>query len=552
MEECLCGVKALYVCKPCKAIFCNEHKTVHENGKQRIHIFEKIGKKLRFEQQNKIICDILSKLQVVNKCEKLIIDETIRLMAKIQKLHMQALDIIKQKQQRYTMLLINCRKRLRDDQLNEIEQELMKSLVIKDPSSQKFKESFNFYKLEFLQETQKIDQIGSMPLYNALNCLKEDYGLFLETHGDTLRGIEITNDNSHIVSLSVSSIIFWNLQTRTQVACLKPYDIQITCMAITSDCKFIISGCYDSTVRIWSFQERTCVDLLEGHSDIINSVAVSRDNAYIASASRDTTVIIWSLNHRQPASVLRGHTLGVMAVIISRDNKYIVSSSEDMTVRVWDLQQGIEETQLKGHYEIVTSIAITSDNLYVVSGSFDRTFIIWNLKDKRGILSFLVGTYLYPEVCIAITNYDQYIISGSSSGLRIWNIQEEVESVTDRGWVTSIARMFTAKYRRETTKSIMLVAITNDNEYIVTGSFDNTIKIVSYKDLKEIGALEGHTFPVTKVGITSDKNYIISADTCKIVRIWNIQYKKHEAVFTDPFSTSEWNLKYPEIGEFFN
>ena len=343
MKECLCGAKAVYVCKPCKAAFCKDHKIVHENGRQRVHNFEKIGKKLNSELLTVIINDLSSKIQITNQCEKIISDETKRLIAKIQDMHMNALNIIKQKQQRFTMLLINCQKRLRDDELKEIEQELMKTLVIENSPPYKFEESINFFNLDFLKETQKIDQISSMPIAFAKIFLEEYYGLFLETHTCSVKSIVITNGNSHIISSSNSDTIrFWNLQTRTQEAPLRTSGVSILSLAVTSDSKYIVSGCSDNTVRIWNFQERTCEIVLEGHTDTVLCVSVSRDSTYIASASKDTTVIIWSLQHRQQVVVLEGHSLEVLTVCLSRDNKYIVSGSEDMTVRVWNLQRAVE------------------------------------------------------------------------------------------------------------------------------------------------------------------------------------------------------------------
>ena len=167
MEECLCGEKAVYVCKPCKAMFCKVHRIVHEEGKQRVHIFEKIGKKLTSEIRTIIMNDLSSKIQLTDKCEKMLIDETKRIIAKIQEMHIHALNIIKQKQQRYIMLFMDCQKRLRCDKLKEIEQEFMSSLIIEKPSPHSCEEFSTFYNLEFLQETEKIGQISSMPIADA-------------------------------------------------------------------------------------------------------------------------------------------------------------------------------------------------------------------------------------------------------------------------------------------------------------------------------------------------------------------------------------------------
>ena len=258
---------------------------------------------------------------------------------------------------------------------------------------------------------------------------------------------------------------------------------------------------------------------------------------------------------REQVVVLEGHTLEVLTVCISRDNKYIVSGSEDMTVRVWNLQRAVEEAIIQEHNSKVIGITITGDNKYIVFCTQDNTIRIWSFKDKNNI-AILRRDSPFLTACIVATSDDQYILSGSLDTVRIWNIPEEVALAGDKGWVNGIARMFATKYIREIDTSsglrVRTIAITSDNEYIVTGSGDYPIKIWSFKDLKEIGALEGHTHPVVRVGITSDKNYIITVDAEKIVRIWSLQYKKHEAVFKDSEEASMWNSKYPEISQFFN
>ena len=206
---------------------------------------------------------------------------------------------------------------------------------------------------------------------------------------------------------------------------------------------------------------------------------------------------------------------------------------------------------------------ITNNNQFIVSCSEDKSFRIWSLKDKINV-SVLQGDVSLRCACMSITSDDKYIVYNSFHTVRLWNFQEELALASDSGWAQKFARVFSIKDRREIKVSrgdylmVDAIAISSDNQYIVTSSRyqeDYPIEIWSLKnlkELKEIGAFEGHTHPVVKIGITSDKNYIISADTKKIVRIWSIQNKRHKAVFKDSVSASKWNSKYPEISEFFN
>ena len=46
MRDCICGDRAVYLCKPCQEAVCKKHRALHEEGKQREHFYEKLGQKL--------------------------------------------------------------------------------------------------------------------------------------------------------------------------------------------------------------------------------------------------------------------------------------------------------------------------------------------------------------------------------------------------------------------------------------------------------------------------------------------------------------------------
>ena len=87
MDECIgCGDKALYRCKPCKALFCEEHKDLHEKNKNKVHIFEEIGVNLDSKQTEKIVENLILKIKKVKEFKERIILETRTLIQKIEEL----------------------------------------------------------------------------------------------------------------------------------------------------------------------------------------------------------------------------------------------------------------------------------------------------------------------------------------------------------------------------------------------------------------------------------------------------------------------------------
>ncbi len=57
--------------------------------------------------------------------------------------------------------------------------------------------------------------------------------------------------------------------------------------------------------------------------------------------------------------------------------------------------------------------------------------------------------------------------------------------------------------------------------YIVSTSYDGTLKIWDYKKQQLIKTPEGHKYSVTSVTVIPDLNYIVSGSEDETIKIWN-------------------------------
>ena len=127
----------------------------------------------------------------------------------------------------------------------------------------------------------------------------------------------------------------------------------------------------------------------------------------------------------------------------------------------------------------------------------------------------LLEDYAQHVTCIAATPDNQHIISGSKDKtVRIWSLPDrKQEAILENH--TSVVKS---------------LAITSDSKYIVSGSEDRTVRIWNLKDRVQECVLFGHTGCVLSLAITSDNKYIISGSTDKTVRIWSFREKIMEGV----------------------
>ncbi|MBX7206632.1 MAG: hypothetical protein K1X81_14515, partial [Bacteroidia bacterium] len=76
-----------------------------------------------------------------------------------------------------------------------------------------------------------------------------------------------------------------------QVAVLKGHTWKVTCIAISKDEKYVVTGSNDGTAKVWELTTGKLLYSYEGYGYNVRSVAISPDNSKIAVASyeRNTT-----------------------------------------------------------------------------------------------------------------------------------------------------------------------------------------------------------------------------------------------------------------------
>ena len=217
---------------------------------------------------------------------------------------------------------------------------------------------------------------------------------------------------------------------------------------------------------------------------------------------------------------LTGHTGEILALAITPDNKQIVSGSWDKTIKVWSLEKGEELFTLEGHTDLVTALAITPDSDYIVSGSRDETIKVWGLREKKEILT--ITNHPGRVTALAITLKDNLIISGSSDNtIRFWNLTSGKEVMTE----ISILQLSSEQFKH--TNGINTLAIASDGRQIISGSWDNTIKIwnrtLTNDGHFEVFTLKNHASGVKALAVASKLNLMVSGSWDRTIKVWDVK-----------------------------
>ncbi len=66
------------------------------------------------------------------------------------------------------------------------------------------------------------------------------------------------------------------------------------------------------------------------------------------------------------------------------------------------------------------------------------------------------------------------------------------------------------------------MAFSNDGNHIVSGSYDQTLRIWDAQSGESIAILEGHSGPVWSVAFSNDGNHIVSGSYDQTIHIWDL------------------------------
>ena len=142
----------------------------------------------------------------------------------------------------------------------------------------------------------------------------------------------------------------------------------ITCMAVTLDGRYAVSGSYDNTVKVWDVETGIELRTFCNHSQKVTAVGISFDNKYVISGSLDRTVIVWELESGDEIERYSNiHADRVHSVDVNWKDSYAVSSSDDKTLKLWDLNTGSVISNFYSDSEM-TACKISPDGSTIIAG----------------------------------------------------------------------------------------------------------------------------------------------------------------------------------------
>lgn len=288
----------------------------------------------------------------------------------------------------------------------------------------------------------------------------------------------------------------------------------------------------DANLQVWdtATDERNPVVL--PHNAPITQVAYSTQGV-IATSDTNNTVLLWDWESESVIMAINDvASIGrVTDMQFSPDGALLATAGcgaegefgncTEGVVRIWNTTSGEEVLTLNGHEGIIQSIDFNADGVALASASGDGV-ILWNVKDgqqtsvlpsENGVNDVAYspdGTLVATAGCADVVESEDATICLLGE-VRLWdpNIGLPIGVLPHPDEVATVAFGTMTSGEAET----ML---------LVSGGFDEVVRVWEVTEAEEIATFEGHTAPLTTVAISAAGDLIASAALDNTVRLWAV------------------------------
>ena len=208
---------------------------------------------------------------------------------------------------------------------------------------------------------------------------------------------------------------------------------------------------------------------------------------------------------------INGHNGTIRSICFdpSSDLTLLTAGDLEKNIKIWDTENGSSKGELKGHNKDVTTIKWSNDGSYFGSGSADKTIKLWDIKSLKEICSIpTLGYGPINDINLLNTGEMLIVAAGHVDGnITIWDAQRK--------------SLFTEIKENSQGKEVRTVCFSPDGKYLISGGFDNKIKIYDILNNFNLASELEHNDKVVSVKWHPDLPLIVSTSADKTARIWS-------------------------------
>ena len=346
----------------------------------------------------------------------------------------------------------------------------------------------------------------------------------LKGHTDYIFAVAFSPDGSMAVTGSDDNTIkLWNAKSGFFIKTLKGHTDNVVSVAFTPNGNYLLSGSYDKTIRLWNAKTGNFIKVLASQNSVVSSLSISTDGTKVLTGwdYYPDSNNVFSIPSGKKIISFTKHTDAVLGTDISPDGR-IAATGGGHEIYLWDLTTGKVKQKMVGKGKLIWSVGFSKDGQSIAwgrklergsvfkSGPLEQSF---QIKSDSRTYELFMGPKLES---------DSDFISGIESvgpwsiRIKTGKIHEPLEILNKGRIVHEITRGQSDGYEHQS------LTLTPDGQTVITGGGNGALISYNPQTGKKINEFIGHINDVWGVAVSPDSRLLVSGSYDQTVKLWEI------------------------------
>ncbi|MBK8022379.1 MAG: protein kinase [Chloroflexi bacterium] len=359
------------------------------------------------------------------------------------------------------------------------------------------------------------------------------HSLPADAQGEVI-SMAFSSDNQLLVTGGAdSSVRVWNVQTGAELRRFTGHTLPVRIVDFSPDGRFVLSGSFDQRALLWELAPPAVLPNLDIENHDLTYLLVSPDGTRMATSRDDGTTMVWDLMTGELVHRLQAGSAPIWHAGFSPDSSLLLTASDQ--VQVWNMADGSlmrDFPQLAGVVDVGTPINwIEVFSEVVISaheGDADWSggVIVWSIASGEE-----VRRYPTPSGVVAamLSPNGQYLLAQTTPD-RLFRV---IDAVTGEELHTfHIVNSFSVGHFN---------AFSPDSQTFFTGG--NVVSALwDLRSGELLHELIGHQDIVFSSAFSHDGDWLVTSSFDKTVRLWNVETGQEIRRITLPFTPQYTNF----------
>jgi periodic tryptophan protein 2 len=278
----------------------------------------------------------------------------------------------------------------------------------------------------------------------------------------------------------------------------------------------LLTVCFDSGLfSLYEVPSFSNIHSLSMASSPISTVAINQTGEWLAFGSSKTgQLLVWE--HASESNILKqsSHLDAMTTLTYSPDSTRIITGADDGLIKIWDVASGFHIATFTEHASAVTASAYSKRGNILFTSSLDGSVRAWDMLRYRNFRTFTAPQRL-SFACLAVDPSAEVVCAAShdSFDIHLWSVQTGALLDQLSGHEGPISTL----------------AFTPDGRYLVSGSWDRTIRVWSIFDRSQSSESLQLTSDLLCVTVRPDSGQIAASTLDGQITFWNLNTSIQES-----------------------